>query len=103
MHPQSFKALLRKAAERTVDGLWTAIGTFIDLFKPPGVCQRLRRRTIRSAQAVPDLATAIISAAIFVAASSFRIGLSFGSEIFPLGFHGVFAGGFWRLGRKSLG
>lgn len=28
------KALLRKAAERTVDGLWTAIGRSIDLFTP---------------------------------------------------------------------
>jgi hypothetical protein len=28
------KALLRKAAERTVEGLWTAIGKLIDLFKP---------------------------------------------------------------------
>ena len=28
------KALLRKAAERTVDGLWRAIGRIIDLFKP---------------------------------------------------------------------
>ena len=28
------KALLRKAAERTVDGLWTAIGRFVDLFTP---------------------------------------------------------------------
>jgi transposase len=28
------KALLRKAAERTVDGLWTAIGQLIDLFNP---------------------------------------------------------------------
>jgi transposase len=28
------KALLRKAAERTVDGLWAAIGRFIDLFEP---------------------------------------------------------------------
>jgi transposase len=27
-------ALLRKAAERTVDGLWTAIGHLIDLFTP---------------------------------------------------------------------
>jgi transposase len=31
------KALLRKAAERTVDGLWTAIGRIIDLFTP-GEC-----------------------------------------------------------------
>jgi transposase len=28
------KALLRKAAERTVEGLWTAIGHLIDLFAP---------------------------------------------------------------------
>ena len=28
------KALLRKAAERTVEGLWTAIGELIDLFIP---------------------------------------------------------------------
>lgn len=28
------KALLRKAAERTVDGLWAAIGRFVDLFTP---------------------------------------------------------------------
>jgi transposase len=28
------KALLRKAAERTVDGLWTAIGRILDLFTP---------------------------------------------------------------------
>jgi len=28
------KALLRKAAERTVDGLWDAIGRLIDLFTP---------------------------------------------------------------------
>ncbi len=28
------KALLRKAAERTVDGLWAAIGRLIDLFTP---------------------------------------------------------------------
>jgi transposase len=31
------KALLRKAAERTVDALWTAIGRLIDAFKP-GEC-----------------------------------------------------------------
>ncbi len=29
------KALLRKAAERTVEGLWTAIGRLVDTFKPP--------------------------------------------------------------------
>lgn len=28
------KAMLRKAAERTVDGLWTAIGRIVDLFTP---------------------------------------------------------------------
>jgi transposase len=28
------KALLRKAAERTVDGLWKAIGVCLDLFSP---------------------------------------------------------------------
>jgi transposase len=28
------KALLRKAAERTVEGLWNAIGRIIDLFTP---------------------------------------------------------------------
>jgi transposase len=28
------KALLRKAAERTVEGLWTAIGRCVDLFTP---------------------------------------------------------------------
>ena len=28
------KALLRKAAERTVDGLWNAIGKLLDLFSP---------------------------------------------------------------------
>lgn len=31
------KALLRKAAERTVDGLWNAIGRLLDLF-PPDEC-----------------------------------------------------------------
>ena len=28
------KALLRKAAERTIDGLWNAIGRFVDFFTP---------------------------------------------------------------------
>ena len=28
------KALLRKAAERTVEGLWTTIGTLLDAFAP---------------------------------------------------------------------
>lgn len=32
------KALLRKAAERTIDGLWSAIGSFIDRF-PPAECE----------------------------------------------------------------
>lgn len=36
------KALLRKAAERTKDGLWRAIGRTIDLF-PPEECRRLIR------------------------------------------------------------
>lgn len=31
------KALLRKAAERTINGLWGAIGRIIDLF-PPAEC-----------------------------------------------------------------
>ena len=31
------KALLRKAAERTVDGLWNVIGKLLDLF-PPTEC-----------------------------------------------------------------
>ena len=31
------KALLRKAAERTVDGLWTTIGKLLELF-PPAEC-----------------------------------------------------------------
>ena len=31
------KALLRKAAERTIDGLWKAIGQLLDLF-PPAEC-----------------------------------------------------------------
>jgi transposase len=28
------KALLRRAAERTVDGLWSTIGTIVDVFEP---------------------------------------------------------------------
>jgi len=32
-----YKALLRKASERTVNGLWAAIGRIIDLF-PPAEC-----------------------------------------------------------------
>ena len=31
------KALLRKAAERTVEGLWRTIGRLVDLF-PPSEC-----------------------------------------------------------------
>ena len=31
------KALLRKAAERSIDGLWNAIGRLLDLF-PPAEC-----------------------------------------------------------------
>jgi transposase len=29
------KAMLRKAAERTVDGLWSAIGRIVETFSPP--------------------------------------------------------------------
>jgi transposase len=31
------EALLRKAAERSVDGLWNAVGRLLDLF-PPAAC-----------------------------------------------------------------
>ena len=41
------KALLRKAAERTVDGLWRAIGRIVDLFTPAECSELLRRRRIR--------------------------------------------------------
>jgi transposase len=41
------KALLRKAAERTVEGLWTAIGRCVDLFTPRRVPKLLRSRRIR--------------------------------------------------------
>ncbi len=41
------KALLRRAAERTVEGLWRLIGQLIDTFTP-GVRQLLHRRRIRS-------------------------------------------------------
>lgn len=34
------KTLLRKAAERTKEGLWKAIGRIIELFNP-GECRRL--------------------------------------------------------------
>jgi len=30
------KAMLRKAAERTVDGLWATIGLLVDVFTPQG-------------------------------------------------------------------
>jgi len=36
------KALLRKAAERTVEGLWKAVGRLVDTFTPQGVRQLLR-------------------------------------------------------------
>ena len=31
---RKLKALLRKAAERTVEGLWAAIGRFVEAFTP---------------------------------------------------------------------
>ena len=31
-----FKALLRKAAERTIDGLWSRIGELLSAFTPAG-------------------------------------------------------------------
>jgi len=40
------KALLRKAVERTVEGLWSAIGHLLDAFTP-GECGQLLRRWIR--------------------------------------------------------
>jgi transposase len=42
------KALLRKAAERTVEGLWRLIGQLIDTLHPTRVRQLLHRRRIRS-------------------------------------------------------
>ena len=42
------KALLRKAAERTVAGLWDAIGRILDTFTPGRMRQLLRRSRIRS-------------------------------------------------------
>ena len=33
------KAMLRKAGERTVNGLWSLIGTLVDIFKP-GECNK---------------------------------------------------------------
>ena len=42
------KALLRKAAERTVDALWDRIGALLDEFSPQGMRQLLRRRRIRA-------------------------------------------------------
>ena len=41
------KALLRKAAERTVEGLWSAIGQLIDLITPQRNPKPLRRRRLR--------------------------------------------------------
>ena len=41
------KAHLRKAAERTVDGLWDAIGRIIDTFTPAECDKLLRRRRVR--------------------------------------------------------
>ena len=43
------KALLRKAAERTIDGLWAAIGRLIDTFTPSECAnyQLLHRRRLR--------------------------------------------------------
>ena len=38
------KALLRKAAERTVDGLWNAIGSLLDLFPPTECAGSVRGR-----------------------------------------------------------
>ena len=38
------KALLRKAAERTRDGLWSAIGRIIDLYRPDE-CRNLFRNS----------------------------------------------------------
>ena len=37
------KALLRKAAQRTVDGLWTAIGQLLELLRPNRVRQLPRQ------------------------------------------------------------
>jgi transposase len=42
------KALLRAAAERTVDGLWSTIGDLIDRFTPRRMRQLLRCRRIRA-------------------------------------------------------
>jgi len=48
------KALLRKAAARTLDGLWNAIGRFVDCFIPTltdqNPCAQLRRRMDRMRQ-----------------------------------------------------
>lgn len=38
MSKAELKVVLRKAAERTVDGLWNAIGRIVDLFTPT-VCR----------------------------------------------------------------
>ena len=42
------KALLRKAAERTVEGLWAIIGRLIDTITPDECAKLLRRRRLRS-------------------------------------------------------
>ena len=41
------KAHLRKAAERTIHGLWNAIGRTVDLYSPTGVRKLLRSGRIR--------------------------------------------------------
>ena len=43
------KALLRKAAERTVEGLWSAIGQLIDLITPQEIQNLFSDRRLRSA------------------------------------------------------
>ena len=40
------KTLLRKAGERTVEGLWLMIGKLLDAFSPQEMRQLLRRRRI---------------------------------------------------------
>lgn len=41
------KAHLRKAAERTIHGLWNTIDRILDLYSPPGVRQLLRSLRLR--------------------------------------------------------
>jgi transposase len=48
------KALLRKAAERTVDGLWAAIGRLVDLFTPPECAQCSPASRFRAAARHPE-------------------------------------------------